>query len=155
MNPYLIGCDILGASLSLGTPSLHLDPLLTATAASPGVAPALSAADLAALDRKLTPEEQAKVDAYQAAQANAAQSKEEAAVYTDPATGKKVKAKVAFAVDKNLASDLPTDGRPAKGWSQPGAAVPATSLAKPVGYVLGAAAVGVGLVLVLGRKKRR
>ncbi len=51
--------------------------------------PEMTPAQLADLDRKLSPAEQRRVDAFQAGEADALQKKEEATPYVDPKTGEK------------------------------------------------------------------
>lgn len=63
-------------------------PSKLATATPIVDAPAMTPAQLAVLDRRLSPTEQAIVDAYQIAQANALQKREESTPYAAPGTGR-------------------------------------------------------------------
>lgn len=78
----------------------------------------LSWQQLADLNRALTPAEQARVDAGQAAQAAAAQRREEATPYTDPKTGKKRVAKVNWGSgDRPPATPPGTNATPRWQWA--------------------------------------
>ena len=78
--------------------------ILGADQSAPGksMSTPLTPAQLNDLDRKLTPEEQARVTAWQSGQADAMQAKEEATPYVNPVTGKKTIAKVTYETDPTV-----------------------------------------------------